>query len=232
MKKDVEPHVPVLLDRVIDVLDPRPGQVIVDCTVGLGGHSAAILGRIGPGGRLIGMDLDDDNLERARQQLEADALLRAVAEGTTDAVYVKDREGRYLMINTAGARLLGRDVAEVIGRDDRAFFPLEEAEAIRDADRALMDSGVSDVYLMPGSEPANVLSLGVFSDYQRAQRRAEEIRILGLEPRIDDRKRAGSVYWVDVDLPDPGQAIDTSIFQTVACCACLETNRHHRLILF
>jgi PAS domain S-box-containing protein len=80
-------------------------------------------------------------LERARQQLEADALLRAVAEGTTDAVYVKDREGRYLMINTAGARLLGKMVAEVIGRDDRAFFPLEEAEAIRDADRTLMDSG-------------------------------------------------------------------------------------------
>jgi PAS domain S-box-containing protein len=80
-------------------------------------------------------------LERARQELEADALLRAVAEGTTDAVYVKDREGRYLMINTAGARLLGKSVAEVIGHDDRAFFPLEEAEAIRDADRTLMDGG-------------------------------------------------------------------------------------------
>jgi PAS domain S-box-containing protein len=82
-------------------------------------------------------------LERARQQLEADALLRAVAEGTTDALYVKNREGRYLLINTAGARLLGKSVAEVIGHDDRAFFPLEEAEAIRDADRALMDSGTT-----------------------------------------------------------------------------------------
>jgi hypothetical protein len=90
----------------------------------------------------------------------------------------------------------------------------ESREAAEAALKSLIDSGVSDVYLMPGSEPANVLSLGVFSDYQRAQRRAEEIRILGLEPRIDDRKRAGSVYWVDVDLPEPGQVVDTSIFQT------------------
>jgi 16S rRNA (cytosine1402-N4)-methyltransferase len=68
-RNDQAPHVPVLLDRVIDVLDPRPGQVIVDCTVGLGGHASAILERIGPGGRLIGMDLDADNLEMARHRL-------------------------------------------------------------------------------------------------------------------------------------------------------------------
>lgn len=91
------------------------------------------------------------------------------------------------------------------------FTSREEAEA---ALRSLIDSGVTDVYLMPGSDPANVLSLGVFSDYQRAQRRAEEIRVLGLEARIDDRKRAGSVYWIDADLSEPGQLIDTSIFQT------------------
>lgn len=80
--------------------------------------------------------------------------------------------------------------------------------------KTLSDNGISDVYLMPGSDPANVLSLGVFSDYQRAQRRADEVRALGLEPRIDDRKRSGSMYWIDVDLPEPGQLVDTSILQT------------------
>jgi hypothetical protein len=67
---------------------------------------------------------------------------------------------------------------------------------------------------MPSTDSSNVLSLGVFSDYQRAQRRADEIRALGLEPRIDDRKRAGSVYWIDADLPEPGRGIDTAMFQT------------------
>jgi hypothetical protein len=79
--------------------------------------------------------------------------------------------------------------------------------------RTLTDNGVTDVYLMPGAEPENVLSLGVFSDYQRAQRRAEQVRALGLTPEISDRKRSGSVFWLDVDMKEPGQTIDTSVFQ-------------------
>lgn len=90
----------------------------------------------------------------------------------------------------------------------------ESRQAAENALKALLDAGITDVYLMPGSDPADVLSLGVFSDYQRAQRRAEEIRALGFSPRINDRKRAGSVYWIDADLAEPGQKIDTSLFQS------------------
>jgi hypothetical protein len=79
--------------------------------------------------------------------------------------------------------------------------------------KTLNANGITDVYLMPGSDPPNVLSLGVFSDYQRAQRRAEEVKTIGLSAEISDRKRAGSVFWIDVDLKEPGQAIDTSLFQ-------------------
>src|SRR5438270_7160023 len=70
MKREVR-HLPVLLTPVLEVLKPRPGQVIVDCTLGLGGHSAAILQRISPGGRVIGIDLDPRNLELARASLES-----------------------------------------------------------------------------------------------------------------------------------------------------------------
>ena len=90
---------------------------------------------------------------------------------------------------------------------------LETPEAAESALRMLTGSGISDVYLMPGSDPPNVLSLGVFSDYQRAERRLDEVRALGLTARIDDRKRAGSAYWIDVDLQEPGQIVDSSIFQ-------------------
>jgi hypothetical protein len=92
----------------------------------------------------------------------------------------------------------------------RDFPTRDAAEA---ALRTLTTNGVTDVYLMPGADPENVLSLGVFSDYQRAQRRAEQVRSLGLTPQISDRKRSGSVFWLDVDLKDPGQTIDTSVFQ-------------------
>lgn len=87
-------------------------------------------------------------------------------------------------------------------------------DAAEEAVQRLADAGITDVYLMPGTEPANVVSLGVFSDFQRAQRRLQEAQRLGLQPQIDDRKRAGSVYWIDADLKEAGQAIDTSIFQT------------------
>ena len=92
----------------------------------------------------------------------------------------------------------------------RDFPTREAAEA---ALKMLNQNGVTDVYLMPGADPDNVLSLGVFSEYQRAQRRAGEVRSLGLTPQISDRKRAGSVFWIDVDLKEPGEVIDTSIFQ-------------------
>lgn len=91
---------------------------------------------------------------------------------------------------------------------------LPSRDAAEEAVRVLTERGITDVYIMPGSDPSIVLSLGVFSDYQRAQRRANEIRTLGFEPQIDDRKRTGSAYWIDVDLTEPGQKIDMAMFQT------------------
>ena len=62
-------HIPVLLDEVLQTLKPRPGQVIVDCTLGLAGHSSAILSRINPGGKLLALDMDGAHLELAREKL-------------------------------------------------------------------------------------------------------------------------------------------------------------------
>jgi 16S rRNA (cytosine1402-N4)-methyltransferase len=62
-------HLPVLAGDVLRVLSPRPGQVVVDCTLGLGGHSRLMLERITPGGRLIAMDFDQGNIDRARSNL-------------------------------------------------------------------------------------------------------------------------------------------------------------------
>jgi 16S rRNA (cytosine1402-N4)-methyltransferase len=63
-------HRPVLLDEVLAALDPRPGSVVVDCTVGWAGHAVELLRRAGPTGRLFGIDFDPDNLPRARERLD------------------------------------------------------------------------------------------------------------------------------------------------------------------
>ncbi len=62
-------HRPVLLDEAIAALNCRPGAVIVDCTLGGGGHSAGILPRILPGGRLIGIDQDQAAIAAAGKRL-------------------------------------------------------------------------------------------------------------------------------------------------------------------
>jgi 16S rRNA (cytosine1402-N4)-methyltransferase len=57
-------HVPVLAGELIELLDPQPGEIAVDCTVGGGGHARLIADRIGPAGTLIGVDRDPIAEER------------------------------------------------------------------------------------------------------------------------------------------------------------------------
>jgi len=62
-------HVPVLLDEVVRWLDPPPGAVIVDGTLGGGGHTRALAGRVGPHGRIIALDRDPGAVAAAERSL-------------------------------------------------------------------------------------------------------------------------------------------------------------------
>ena len=62
-------HIPVLCDKMIDFLSPKSDGVYIDGTVGLGGHSAAILETSAPNGRVIGIDLDVEALSIAESRL-------------------------------------------------------------------------------------------------------------------------------------------------------------------
>src|SRR5271170_706166 len=63
-------HVPVLLEEVLQYLNVRPGGVIVDATLGLGGHSSAIARRLGAMGRLICFDRDPQAMELAKARMD------------------------------------------------------------------------------------------------------------------------------------------------------------------
>jgi 16S rRNA (cytosine1402-N4)-methyltransferase len=63
------PHLPVLLTETIEALALQPGDNVLDGTVGAGGHAAAALERTAPGGRLLGLDLDEVALETASKNL-------------------------------------------------------------------------------------------------------------------------------------------------------------------
>ncbi|MFO1418171.1 MAG: PAS domain S-box protein [Methylotetracoccus sp.] len=75
------------------------------------------------------------------ERLAAMQLLDTIASSSDDAIFAKDREGRYLFFNPAACRLVGRSANEVLGRDDRALFPEVEAGHLIDQDRRLMLAG-------------------------------------------------------------------------------------------
>jgi 16S rRNA (cytosine1402-N4)-methyltransferase len=62
-------HIPILVEEVMELLRPAPGEIVVDCTLGYGGHASEFLKRIGPTGRLIALDIDGAELERTCKRL-------------------------------------------------------------------------------------------------------------------------------------------------------------------
>jgi len=64
-------HRPIMVTEILEILAPKPGMVAVDCTLGYGGHAQEILGRIQPGGRLLGLDMDSLELPKTEARLRA-----------------------------------------------------------------------------------------------------------------------------------------------------------------
>jgi 16S rRNA (cytosine1402-N4)-methyltransferase len=64
-------HVPILVAEILDALDPRPGEIAVDCTLGYGGHARAILERLQPGGKLVGLDVDPLELPKTEARMRS-----------------------------------------------------------------------------------------------------------------------------------------------------------------
>ncbi|MHC5213824.1 MAG: 16S rRNA (cytosine(1402)-N(4))-methyltransferase RsmH [Planctomycetota bacterium] len=62
-------HVPVLLQEVLATLNPQPGQIVVDCTLGYGAHAVEFGRKIGPEGRLIGLDMDGGELAKTQRRI-------------------------------------------------------------------------------------------------------------------------------------------------------------------
>src|SRR5215469_8404276 len=99
VKAPVPRHVPVMPHEVMHYLAPEPGQIFVDATVGAGGHTRLLAERVGPTGKVIGLDRDAAMLDLARPRLaglpvtlvhaDFDQLRRVLADlglTTVDAV--------------------------------------------------------------------------------------------------------------------------------------------------
>jgi 16S rRNA (cytosine1402-N4)-methyltransferase len=144
-------HEPVLCGPVLTIVAPRPGEVVVDATLGHGGHSRMMAGAIGPAGRLIALDVDERNIARARRRLPA--LIEGPQEGSGAGVQGSAEGG--------GAPAGAGEAPGPTGRADPNFPRLDiyranfaELDAVLDAvavpqvDVILADLGVSTDQLL------------------------------------------------------------------------------------
>lgn len=94
---------------------------------------------------------------------------------------------------------------------------LDDIRTRDEADKMLAklhDNGAPDSYLIPdGGDAGDRISLGVFSEVERAGRLRDRLRALGFEPVVVDRTRHENVYWIDVTLP-AGRRLDFETLQT------------------
>src|SRR4030042_1038501 len=67
-------HIPVLQEAVLKYLDPKPGENFIDCTAGGGGHAISILEKTAPHGKLLGIDLDNDQISNLKNKISKSRL--------------------------------------------------------------------------------------------------------------------------------------------------------------
>jgi 16S rRNA (cytosine1402-N4)-methyltransferase len=87
-------HTPVLANELLQLLDPKPGQLAIDCTFGDGGHARLLAERLGPSGTLVAIDRDPLAEQRfAALAAEAACSMRFIRSGYAEALELLAREG-------------------------------------------------------------------------------------------------------------------------------------------
>lgn len=133
-------HVPVMLREVLELLDPRPGGAYVDATVGGGGHAAAILERIGPAGRLLGLDRDAEALEEARRRLGEDPRILLIHRdyrelpGLLDDAGLGPLDGVLADLGISSLQLEGRDRGFTFSRDEPLDMRMDRSRGVKAAE--------------------------------------------------------------------------------------------------
>jgi two-component system, cell cycle sensor histidine kinase and response regulator CckA len=139
------------------------------------------------GGRMF--VVQNELLISSRELQKNLSLLQGITEGTTDAIFVKDLQGRYLMMNSAGARFVARSVPDVIGKTDIELFNPENGREIMERDRTVLESGTTQTYEEFGSSGGitrvYLATKGPFRDTS-----GKVVGLLGISRDITERKRA------------------------------------------
>jgi PAS domain S-box-containing protein len=155
--------------------------------------------------------------ERAAELERVNRQLNALVENTSEAIYIKDRDGRYRLMNRAAADLFGLDTESAVGTRDEELFDAESAAEIRDHDARILDSGevirTETVRFIDGEkyvfldnkypyrdEEGDIIGvMGISRDITDRKRREQELRRLNEEYEAIFENADDAIFLVDVD---------------------------------
>lgn len=158
---------------------------VIDCEW----YNSSLLDESGNLVSVLSLIQDVSDRKRAESALaESYSILRAVLEGTTDSIFMKDTQGRYLTINSAGAQVIGKPVEDIVGKNDLEIFPANIALPIMENDRKLMTAGLNQAYedVVPVNGQLRTF-LSTKAVYRNAQ--GNVMGLIGIARDISDRKR-------------------------------------------
>ena len=116
-------------------------------------------------------------------------ILQAVIEATPDAIFVKDLDGRYVLVNEAAARFIGKSPADIIGKHDLELYDEETARQFIEADRHVLATGQPQAFegvaTGEAGTQAYLVTKGVYRD-----KTGQILGLFGISHDITDLQRA------------------------------------------
>lgn len=149
--------------------------------------------------------IDRKQAEQALQQ--SHALLQAVIQSTADPIYLKDRDGRYLMANSATGWVVAKPVEEIIGRRHTEIFPPKQSQEIKENDQLVIQSGRAHTFENEILTPAGAR---IYHTHKAPYRDAEGniVGLIGISRDITDLKRVELSHQL---LAEAGQTLSSSL---------------------
>ncbi|HEU4684477.1 MAG TPA: PAS domain S-box protein [Nitrospira sp.] len=147
----------------------------------------------GEDGKVVGaIVLNEDITDRVRAEQalqQSHALLSSIMDAAIDIIFVKDREGRYVHMNAAGLRTLGRNAEDIVGQKDDELWPADLAASCKTADRHVLDTGMT-VTLEETATVNGTTTIYLTSKTPYRDPEGRIIGVIGVSRDITERKLA------------------------------------------
>ncbi|MEG5057218.1 PAS domain S-box protein [Microcoleus sp. A2-C5] len=122
--------------------------------------------------------------------LEKNILFESVIESTGDSIFVKDIQGRHLLVNSQAAAIIGLPKSEIIGKKDAELFPPEITDMLVENDRRVRQSGIDETIEEAGKDSDGNILTFLSTKSPLRDRAANIIGVVGVTRNISDRKQA------------------------------------------